>query len=146
MDDLNEEYYDSPELCSYELSDFKGKKMGRSREDDVYVKAKVGTRDTMLSSTEVCRVTGKVNGSRLIEDKIERLSEDEILDRMPHKAVSHMSVPSIRGEYLKVIECRGVTQDDDGNYELISGNHYIIPVEYVIDILDYNSAILELDN
>lgn len=145
MKDLNEEYYDDSELCNHSLEDFKRKNIGKSREEDVYVKAKVGTRQSMIASKRICRVLGKIDGSPLTEEKTESVTEEEILDRMPKKAVESYAVPSIKGEYLEILEFRDATQDDDGEYNLIKGSYETIPVEYVIDILDYNDAVLELD-
>lgn len=146
MDSLKSKYYSDLDLCNYDISDLKNYKIGVSRQEDAYVKAKVGDRNTPIYDNSVCRVTDKIKDDPLIENKIEPLNIKEIKEKMPRRANERYAVPSIKGEYIEVVECRNVKYDKDGNASISTGRSSIIPIEYVKDIFNYDQAILEIDS
>lgn len=146
MKDLRSIYYDDKDLENFTLDSFSRSDVGnKNQEDDIYVKAKVGTKDSPLFSKKVCRVMGFFGNTPLTDESVEKVTEEEVEERMPRKAVEHLSVPSLRGEYLEVVECSHVEYEFDGSDKISFHNYYIIPVEYVIETYEYNEAINEIN-
>jgi hypothetical protein len=72
------------------------------------------------------------------------MKKEEVLQKMPNNARRRQAVPSIKGQYLTVKEC-SLEKKENGDYDIKTvGKTHVIPVEFVIDGLSKNQAILNV--
>lgn len=152
---LSKVLYDDEKLGSYSLSDICSGKISYDIGDDpkkwVFVRAQTGDRGVMIKSRGIYVVLRTKKYNRLIENldtesrETNHFKISEIVDSMPLKERQSKVVPSIQGEYLTVKEVQG-SEKSNGRVEIQKSSGFAsdIPVEYVIEPLTYDEAVLEL--
>ena len=146
MEDMDDLFFSDPELRSVTLDELDVSKSWDSSDDPAsweFVRARTGSRDTLLYNEDIYRVC-KCTTSKPLTDNVDVLTESEILDKMPRNLRDQYVVPSPSGEYLTVGELT-VVEKDDGTIRLKkSATTHTIPVEYVKERLSYDEVIVEL--
>lgn len=151
MDNFNDVVYpDDDNLDNVrlsELGDIPSLMEKTPEEEWVFVKARVGQRDSMIGGGEkICRVLSSKVGPPLVEDGTEVMDLDDIIDKMPRTPRKNYSYPSKHGEYVKVKEVI-VDEYDNGRIESIDTSASFsttIPIEFVYEVLSYDQVIIEL--
>lgn len=141
MQSLQDEFFSDSELGTVQLADLDFDESNRDTDDPEewrYVRARTGTRDTLLYSTGIYKVLSVTSDDPIPEDFVESATEDEVLAEMPLKMKRSMAVPSPSGEYLVLKEAT-----DAGSEKEIDtiGRVKYIPVEYVIEVLTFEEVV-----
>lgn len=133
MKDLRERFYKEDKFDKYTVDEI-----------NEFIEARVMSRNVPLYDEGIYKVLEKRSYNSLIDTSVEVLDLDEVLDRMPGNLRKNYVVPSIKGDYLTVIECT-LDKTEGGEYEIDTiGRTDVIPIELVINTLSENQAVLEL--
>lgn len=145
--DLQKEYFDDNKLGNVSLKQVPPVESAFADTDPnewVFVRARTATRDAPLYSEGIYRVLKTLSAPPLVDEGVESLTENEVLERMPDGPESRMAVPSIKGEYLTVKEIKPDETEDGHVYPETYGKTTVIPVEYVIETMNYDEVMVEL--
>lgn len=147
MDSLQDEFFDEPEFGSVKLDDIDADGSWDNSDDEsewTYVRARTQSRNVMLYNEGIYRVYRTKSTDPLTDEVVERVTLDEILERMPRSERENHVVPSPSGGYLTVVEVLPRENNDGTVYLTTTGRTSTIPVEFVKETLTYDEAFLEL--
>lgn len=112
-----------------------------------FVMAHIGHYGSPLySKDKICCVYNVVD-EEPINISVTGESLDDILDEIPYKVKkdSGKAIPSLRGQYLKVMECNVRTDENDIDYVKPRTPSYWIPIEWVRQRVHYDESNTVLD-
>lgn len=107
------------------------------------IRARSQSRDAPIYTEGLFKIL-RCQSTEPLTDSVQKLSKNEIIDRMPSRLADNNVIPSPSGEYVDVIEIYG-SENENGTISLSTRSRsQYIPVELVIETVTYDEAILEL--
>lgn len=113
--------------------------LGGDMDEREFVYARTADWGSPMYSEGICCVY-QVRTAEPIADETKVMTIEEILDERPPKMKQHDAVPSLRGQYLKVMECNVWTDEDDIDHVRPQTPSYWIPVEWVRQRVRYDDS------